>query len=140
MNTNITVEVTINASIEKIWECFTTPEHITKWCHASDNWCAPSATNDLKVGGKFNTRMESVDGEFGFDFNGIYTVVEEYKNIEYTIEDGRKVQITSVKNELGYKVIETFEPENENPLDMQKSGWQAILDNFKKYTESQAGL
>ncbi len=136
MNTNITVEVTINAPIEKIWECFTAPEHITKWCHASEDWCAPNATNDLTVGGKFNTRMESRDGKFGFDFNGVYTAVEEYKHIEYTIEGGRKVQITFVKDELGYKVIETFEPENENPLDMQKSGWQAILNNFKKYTES----
>lgn len=136
MNTNITIEVSINAPIEKIWECFTAPEHITKWCQASDDWCAPSATNDLTVGGKFNTRMESRDGKFGFDFNGVYTDVVPHTHIAYTIEGGRKVEIAFQKSEGGYKVIETFEPETENPLDMQKAGWQSILNNFKKYTES----
>lgn len=132
MQQPITVEVLINAPIEKIWDVFTNPEHITKWCHASDDWYAPDATNDLKVGGRFSTTMAAKDGSVSFEFSGIYTVVLLNQKIEYMMEDGRKVSVEFVKQDDGYKVIETFDPETENPLEMQRVGWQAILDNFKK--------
>jgi uncharacterized protein YndB with AHSA1/START domain len=133
MQPRITVEALIDAPIEKIWERWTKPEHITNWCHASDDWSAPRATNDLKVGGKFSTRMEAKDGSTGFDLNGVYTVVEPLKKIEYVMEGGRKVWIELIKESGGYRMVETFEIENENPPEMQKAGWQAILNNFKEY-------
>lgn len=129
----ITVETTVNAPIGKIWEYWTKPEHITKWVFASDDWHAPKATNDLRVGGRFNTRMESKDGKEGFDFEGTYTAVEPLQRIEYTLDDGRKVVITFVKEGDGCKVVETFDAEATNSAEMQRGGWQAILDNFKKY-------
>jgi uncharacterized protein YndB with AHSA1/START domain len=136
MKEQIKVEAFINAPIEKVWEYWNEPEHITKWCSASDDWHAPSATNDLKVGGTFTTRMEAKDGSAGFDFGGIYTTVTEKERIEYTMDDGRKVSIDFVSQDGGVKIVESFDPEDENPLEMQRAGWQAILDNFKRYTES----
>ena len=133
MQPQITIETTINQPIEKIWKYWNEPEHIKNWCHASDDWHVPAATNDLRVGGTFVTTMASKYGMNLFDFNGVYTAVEENKKIEYTIEDGRKVTIEFIEVEDGYKVIESFDPEDINPLEMQKAGWQAILDNFKKY-------
>lgn len=135
MKTTVTVETLINAPIEKIWEYWTAPEHITHWCFASDDWCAPRATQDLTVGKEFTTRMESTDGTHGFDMKGTYTAIEEYKLLEYIMEDGRKVKVEFVPEGDAYKVIETFDPEDENPPEMQKLGWQAILDNFKKYVD-----
>ncbi len=135
-NTIITVETTIAASIEKIWEHWTNSKHIVNWAFASDDWCAPKATNDLKTGGKFLTRLEAKDGSFGFDFEGVYTMVDLHKKIEYDIADGRHVQIEFVKQADSYKVIESFEAEDENPVEMQKSGWQSFLDNFKKNVET----
>ncbi len=133
MKQPITVETHIDAPIEKIWKYWTEPEHITKWCSASDDWHAPRATNDLKVGGKFMTRMESKDGKEGFDFSGTYTTVIPNEKIAYTMDDGRKVTIEFIPQEKGYKIDETFEPENENPVEMQRGGWQAILDKFANY-------
>jgi uncharacterized protein YndB with AHSA1/START domain len=135
MKPQITIETTINAPIEKIWEYWTAPEHITKWCNASDDWHAPHATNDLKIGGTFTTRMEAKDGSAGFDFGGTYTTIEEFKKIEYTMggEDARKVSIEFIPEDGAVKILETFEAENQNPLEMQKAGWQSILDNFKKH-------
>ena len=133
--TKITVEAIVNASIEKVWEFWNAPEHIMKWCMASDDWHAPFAQNDLRVGGKGLTTMAAKDGSFSFDFEYIYTKVEEYKTIEYTIPDGRTVSIHFSKTDNGVKVVETFEAENENPIEMQRGGWQAILNNFKKHTE-----
>ncbi len=130
--TPIIVEITINDPIEKIWKYWTEPEHITKWTFASDVWCAPRATNDLKVGGKFNTRMEAKDGSVGFDFEGTYTNIIPLERIEYEF-GGRTAKIEFVKQYDGYKITETFDPEDENPIEMQRSGWQAILENFKKY-------
>ena len=134
-NTMITIETTVNAPVEKVWKTWTSPEHIINWNNASDDWCTPRATNDLRVGGKFISRMESRDGKMGFDFEGIYDEVKTNEKIEYTILDGRKVQINFAKMGNQTKVTETFEAENENPIEMQCGGWQAILDNFKKYTE-----
>ncbi|MFV8335455.1 SRPBCC family protein [Flavobacterium sp. RSP29] len=132
----ITVQDTINASIEKVWELWTAPEHVMKWNNASDDWHTPFAENDLKVGGKFKYTMASKDGTMRFDFEGIYTNVVNPSLIEYEMADGRKVKIIFEKDEDSIKLIESFDPETENPEEMQKNGWQAILDNFKKYVEN----
>ena len=133
--TAITVEATVNAPVEKVWKSWTEPQHITKWCQASDDWHAPKAENDLRTGGEFSTTMAAKDGSFSFDFDGEYTNVQKHKLIEYTIADGRKVKIIFTPNGNQTRVTETFEAERENPVEMQRGGWQAILDNFKKYTE-----
>lgn len=136
-NKTITIEATINAPAEKVWNYWTLPEHITQWNAASDDWHTPHATNDLKNGGRFTARMEAKDGSAGFDFGGTYTNVVPYEVIEYAMDDGRTVSV-SFRNE-GEKthVTETFEAETENPIEMQRDGWQSILNNFKKYVESE---
>ncbi len=133
----ITVETLIKAPIEKVWEFWTNPEHITKWCTASEDWHTTRAENNLRTGGKFLTRMEAKDGSFGFDFEGIYTDLITDEKIGYTTLDDRKVNITFSQTESGIQITETFEAENENPIEMQKMGWQAILNNFKTYIEKQ---
>ncbi len=133
--TIITIDAVINAPIEKVWEYFTEPTHITKWNNASDDWHTPRAENDLRAGGNFVYRMEAKDGSFGFDFGGVYDVVEVNDYIEYTLGDGRKVQITFTAQGDETKIVEKFEAENMNSIELQKGGWQAILNNFKKYTE-----
>lgn len=130
------VETVIDAPVKKVWEYFTLPEHITQWCNASPDWHAPSAENDLRAGGKFSTRMEAKDGSFGFDFGGVYDAVETYKTIEYTLGDQRKVKIKFLEEGSNTKLIEQFEAEETNPVGIQQAGWQAILDNFKKYVEA----
>ena len=134
--TAVTIETTIKAPVEKVWKLWTAPEHIIKWNNASDDWHTTSAENDLRTGGKFMARMEAKDGSFGFDFGGIYDVVRKNEYIEYTLGDGRKVDITFSSEGNKTKVVENFEAESTNPVEMQKGGWQAILDNFKKYTEN----
>ncbi len=134
--TIITVENTINASVEKVWKYWTLPEHITQWNNASDDWHTPRAENDLRIGGSFLSRMEAKDGSFGFDFGGVYDSIIINKYIEYTLGDARKVKITFTPDGNKTKVTESFEAESTNPVEMQKGGWQAILDNFKKYTEA----
>jgi uncharacterized protein YndB with AHSA1/START domain len=129
----IIVETTVHAAVEKVWEYWTEPTHITKWNTASEDWHTPYAENDLKVGGKFLSRMEAKDGSFGFDFGGVYDDVRLNEGIGYTLEDGRKVTINFIRQGEETKVIETFDAENSNPIEMQEAGWQAILDNFKKY-------
>lgn len=133
--TKIAVKTTVNASIEKVWQYWTEPEHIEKWNNASDDWHTPYAENDLRIGGKFLSRMEAKDGSFGFDFEGVYADVISFEKIRYGLEDGREVETNFTGNEEITKVATTFDAENENPIEMQKSGWQAILDNFKKYVE-----
>ena len=132
----ITIKTTIKASIEKVWEFWSSPEHITKWSFASPDWHTPYAENDLREGGKFKSTMAAKDGSMSFDFGGEYTLVEKYKAIEYVLEDGRKVEISFTETPNGVEVIESFDPETQNPEEMQRDGWQAILDNFKKYVES----
>ena len=134
--TMITVENTVNAPVEKVWTLWTGPEHIIKWNNASDDWHTPSAKNDLRVGGKFVFRMEAKDGSFGFDFGGNYDEVISNELITYTMGDGRKVKIIFTPQGNATKVVETFEAETENPIELQRGGWQAILDNFKKYAEA----
>jgi uncharacterized protein YndB with AHSA1/START domain len=135
-NTMITIESTINAPVSKVWDYWNKPEHITRWCAASDDWHTPTAENDLRVGGKFSSRMEAKDGSMGFDFWGIYDVVATNDAIEYTMGDGRKAKLSFIDKGNATRVIESFEAESTNPVEMQKGGWQAILDNFKKYTEA----
>lgn len=134
--TRITVSATINAPIEKVWERYTAPDHITKWNFASADWQCPWAKNDLKVGGKYAARMEAKDGSFGFEFEAIYDVVKVNEELSYTMADGRKATNLFKANGAQTLVETTFDAESENSAEMQKGGWQAILDNFKKYAEA----
>ena len=133
----ITVKTSIRAPIEKVWGFWTEPKHIMRWNNASDDWHTPKAENDLRVGGKFLARMEAKDGSSGFDFTGEYNTVDKNALIEYTMDDGRKVKVLFVSKENQTTITETFEAENTYSLEMQQAGWQAILDNFKKYVETQ---
>jgi uncharacterized protein YndB with AHSA1/START domain len=134
--TVITVETIVNAAVEKVWAYWTQPEHITQWNNASDDWHTPRAENDLREGGSFTFRMEAKDGSMGFDFCAVYDAVQTNEYISYTLGDDRKVKIifTSIGNTT--KVVENFEAEDVNPVELQQGGWQAILNNFKKYTEA----
>jgi uncharacterized protein YndB with AHSA1/START domain len=135
-NPTITVRNAVNAPLNKVWEFWTLPQHITQWNNASDDWHTPRAENDLRVGGKFMARMEAKDGSFGFDFGGVYDEIKPNELIAYTLGDGRKVRITFSASQDATKIVETFEAESTNSIEMQRAGWQAILDNFKKYTET----
>lgn len=137
--TKITVTATINAPVAKVWELWNAPEHIVKWNTASDDWHSPKSENDLRPGGKFETRMEAKDGSFGFDFGGVYDEVEENELIAYTMGDGRRVRVIFSASGNTTTVTETFDAEDTHSVEMQQGGWQAILDNFKKYTEALAG-
>lgn len=134
----ITVQTIVEAPVSHVWKCWTTPEDIINWNNASDDWHTPKAVNNLHIGGQFVYRMEAKDGSFGFDFGGVYSKVISEKLIEYTIDDGRKVKITFSGTQNKTEVVETFEAETMNSIELQRIGWQAILDNFKRYTE--AGL
>lgn len=137
MNTNpITIQTIVHAPVAKVWEYWNSPEHITKWAFADDTWEAPSAENDLQVGGKFKTVMAAKDKSASFDFTGEYTSIEEQAKIAYTMSDGRKVTIIFTQVPEGTQITETFDPEQENTEELQRSGWQAILENFKKHVES----
>ena len=131
----ITIETTVHAPIEKVWKYWNEPQHIQKWDYASDDWHSPHAENDLKVGGRFKTVMAARDGSMSFDFSGVYTLVKDYNEIEYTLDDARLVSVSFQKSGEFINIVQIFETENENPPEMQKVGWQAILNNFKKYTE-----
>jgi uncharacterized protein YndB with AHSA1/START domain len=144
LNNSITIQAIIQSNISKVWYYYTSPQHVTGWNFASLDWCCPSATNDLKVGGVFSSRMEAKDGSFGFDFGGFYTQVENEKLICYTmgkpegepVELARKVEVIfETISDEETKITVNFEPETENPIEMQQVGWQSILDNFKQYTE-----
>jgi len=135
-NKKITISTSINAGAEQVWACWNEPAHITKWCSASPDWHTPRAENDLRIGGRFLTRMEAKDGSFGFDFSGTYTDVVTHKYIAYTLDDNRTVTIEFDTQNGITNIEEKFEMENENPEEMQRMGWQAILDKFKNYAES----
>lgn len=134
--TKITIEAVIASDRKDVWDSWTNPEHIVNWNFASDDWHCPSAENNLQKGGLYKARMEAKDGSFGFDFQAVYDEIVDQERILYTIADGRKVD--TVFEDLGdhqTKVTTVFEAEQMNPAEMQRNGWQAILDNFKKYTE-----
>jgi uncharacterized protein YndB with AHSA1/START domain len=132
----ITVKTTIHSSIELVWTAWTTAEHITQWTFASDDWHAPYAEIDLVVGGRFKTTMAAKDERFSFDLCGTFTVVEPLKTIAYNLDDNRKVVIEFSGKDGEVTVIESFDPESENTLELQEAGWQMILNNFKKYVDS----
>lgn len=132
----ITVETVVNVPIEKAWKYFNTPEHITQWAFASDDWHAPYSENDLRKNGKFKTTMAAKDGSFSFDFEGVYTDVVPHQSFEYAMSDGRKVKVVFTAEGDKTRVTETFDPETENDIEMQRAGWQAILENFRKHSES----
>jgi uncharacterized protein YndB with AHSA1/START domain len=136
MNTkNITIDCVVKSSVQNVWNVYTEPRHIVNWNFASDDWHCPRVENDMKVGGKYLARMEAKDGSFGFDFQAVYDKVVLQQKLSYILEDGRKVTTLFEPLNDAVKVTTTFEAENQNPLDMQKAGWQSILNNFKKYTE-----
>lgn len=132
----ITVETKVNRGIDKIWEFWTNPEHIVNWNFAISEWHCPNAENHLEVGKSFNYRMEAKDGSMGFNYEGTYTKIETNTSIEYALEDGRTVSIDFKKLDDSVSIVESFEVEDTNTLEQQKQGWQAILENFKKYVES----
>ena len=134
--TNITVETEVNAPIEKVWDSWTNPIHITKWNQASPDWHTPKAENDLRIGGIFKSTMAAKDGSMSFDFWGTYTNVIPNHRIEYTMGDGRQAKIIFETKGSTVRVIETFEAEGENSIELQRGGWQAILNSFKSYTEA----
>jgi uncharacterized protein YndB with AHSA1/START domain len=136
MATTITVAATVNAPIEKVWNYWSSPEHIIQWNSAADDWHTPHATNDLRTGGNFSYRMEARDQSFGFDFGGTYDEVKKHEFITYTIGDGRKVKVVFTTRGNETSITEIFEAETQNSVEMQQGGWQAILNNFKKYTEA----
>ncbi|QQQ29544.1 SRPBCC family protein [Chryseobacterium indoltheticum] len=133
----VKIDITILAPVEKVWDYFNDPKHITKWNFAHESWFCPSSENDLKPGGKFNNRMEAKDGSFGFDFIGTYDEVIPNERIKYHIEDGREVEVIFEKVDGNTtKVTEIFDPEKQNSVEMQREGWYAILNNFHKYVEN----
>jgi uncharacterized protein YndB with AHSA1/START domain len=135
-NITITVETTIDAPIGNVWKYWTEPRYIIHWNKASDDWHTTYAENNLQVNGKFLSRMEARDGSWGFDFAGTYTFIDYLKLIRYVMDDGRKVEVSFKTFHNQTVVTEIFEPENEHSHELQKAGWQAILDNFKKFAES----
>lgn len=134
--TTITVQTTVTAPVEKAWKIWNEPEHITKWCTGSPDWHTPRAENDLRVGGTLRSRMEAKDGSAGFDFVATYTEIQKHTTIAYTMEDGRKVTIAFSTDGKTTTLVETFDPENENPIELQREGWQTILNNFKAHVEA----
>lgn len=134
--TRITVQTTVKSDIERVWSAWTTPADIVRWNAASDDWHTPRSTNDLRVGGKFTSRMEARDGSMGFDFEGTYTSVVPGRLLEYAMPDGRTVSVTFEPVDGGVKVVESFDAEGTNTAERQQQGWQAILDRFRSYVES----
>jgi uncharacterized protein YndB with AHSA1/START domain len=132
----ITVQTTVKSGLEKAWSAWTTPEDINQWNAANDDWHNPRSTNDLRVGGGFSYRMEARDGSMGFDFEGTYTKIVDGQLIEYVLGDGRMVSVTFEPVDGGIRVAETFDAEDSNPADMQRQGWQSILDRFCSYVEA----
>lgn len=130
----ITVETIVQAPIEKVWDAYINPQHIVNWNFATPDWCCPRAENDVRVGGKFSSRMEAKDGTVGFDFSGTYNEVVPMQKLAYTFGE-RKASVEFFNQIESTKLVVLFDPENENPIEMQRSGWQTILNNFKEYTE-----
>jgi uncharacterized protein YndB with AHSA1/START domain len=132
----ITISLEINADKEKVWDCYTNPEHIVNWNFAHESWCCPSASNDLSAGGKYFARMEARDGSFGFDFEATYLEITPLKSFTYQLVDERIVKVDFEEKENSTTVIIVFDAETENPIEVQEGGWMAILQNFKLYVES----
>lgn len=134
--TKITIHATISAGIQKVWNYYTQPEHITKWNFASPDWHCPSACNDMRIGGKYTARMEAKDGSFGFEFEATYSEITENQKFVYVMPDGREVSVSINEDNHLTNITVCFDTETENPVDLQREGWQAILNNFKNYAEN----
>ncbi len=134
--TKITIHATISAGIQKVWNYYTQPEHITKWNFASPDWHCPSASNDMRNGGKYTARMEAKDGSFGFEFEATYSEITENQKFVYVMPDGREVSVSMNEDNHLTNITVCFDTETENPVDLQREGWQAILNNFKNYAEN----
>jgi uncharacterized protein YndB with AHSA1/START domain len=132
----ITVETVVNANLKQVWDAWSNPTDIKQWNSAQDDWHTPRSSVDLREGGKFQSRMEAKDGSEGFDFEGTYTRVVPHSAIEYRMSDGREVKVEFVERPEGVFVKETFDAESENPPELQRTGWQAILDNFRRHVEA----
>ena len=136
MKNRITIETTINKPVVPVWNSWTDPKHVINWNFATDEWHCPKATSDFNEGGHFSYTMASKDGKMAFDLEGVFDMIQPMKRIEYTLSDGRKVSIIFEKiSEQQTRVEQSFEPESINDPEMQRLGWQAILNNFKKFTE-----
>ncbi len=135
MNTTITVATSVRADIEKVWKYWNAPEHIERWMHASDDWECTKATNDVRVGGRLSATLEAKDKSTSFEFTGVYTMVDVGKLLEYTLDDGRVVVVSFAEIDGGVRIVEAFEMEHENSEELQRAGWQAILNNFTAYVE-----
>ena len=133
----ITVSATIEKPVAHVWKIWTEPAHIMQWNAASDDWHCPRASNELRTGGRFSSTMAARDGSFSFDFEGVYDDVQLHQRIAYTMSDGRTCEILFVAENGGTRVTETFDAESQNSVEMQRAGWQAILDRFKTYAEAQ---
>ena len=131
----ITVQSNIQAPVQKVWEYFTNPQHVINWNFAMPEWHCPSATNQLEVGGEFHYTMSARDNSMSFDFWGTYQKIEKEKNIQILLGDGRSMLVTFEMTDISTIITEKFEPEKENPVELQEAGWQIILDNFKRYIE-----
>lgn len=136
----LTIQALVSKDLQTVWTCWNSPEHITQWNAASDDWHCPSAETDLRVGGKFRSRMEARDGSFGFDFEGTYIEFQPHTRLAYTMPDGRRVTTQFEPMGTQTQITTTFDAETENPIEMQRDGWQAILNRFQKYAESQNSL
>lgn len=132
----ITIKANISKERQQVWTYYTEPAHITQWNFATDEWCCPNAENDMTIGGQYKARMEAKDSSFGFDFIAIYQEISPEVSFTYQMEDGREVKVRFEDTNQDTNVTIIFEPEDQNSLDLQKNGWQAILNNFKKYAES----
>jgi uncharacterized protein YndB with AHSA1/START domain len=138
MNTTISVEATVLGDIQDVWGLWTEPEHIKNWMHASDDWECTNAINDVRVGGRYVYTLGAKDKSVSFDLPGTYTQIEKNRFLASTLGDGREVVVTFTPTPEGVHIVQTFEPEKENPESMQKDGWQATLDSFKMYAEEKA--
>ncbi|MFA5245072.1 MAG: SRPBCC domain-containing protein [Pedobacter sp.] len=135
--TKIKIEAIVNAPVEKVWKLWNTPADIMKWNTADPGWHTTSSENDLRINGKFKHRMEARDGSFGFDFEGTYDNIDSYKEIGYTMPDGRTATTLFSGEADKTTLITFFDPETENDPEFQKQGWQAILNSFVMYAESE---
>lgn len=132
----IDIETTVAAPIERVWAAWVSPDDIRQWNFATDEWCCPKAMIDLVVGGKFNYRMETKDASMGFDFEGTFTSIQPLVAIEYALADNRKVGVRFNQTESGVRIVETFDAEDEHSAELQRQGWQCILDNFKRHVQT----
>jgi len=137
--THITVDTLVTAPLNRVWLSWTKPEEIQRWNFATDDWRCPTVESDLKIGGHYKARMEAKDGSFGFDFAAVFEEIEPHQSITMVMDDGRRTHTTFVEMGNGTQVTTTFDAEMSNPIEMQRDGWQAILNNFKRHVETSEG-